>query len=193
MNRIFLAACLLAALALPSAAEETNLWQDDLPEVVLGVYFDEAGTDTLLEGSVPDTLTVHLIMWNGGNRSEGDIRALEYMIGVPEGLMLLSNVLPDYSNLSMGTITTGFTQAVNSQSGDGLRIATITLVRTGEIAYDAEIEVLPNPQSGFLRYVHQWGSGASNVAMHAMVAQNAIVNPKLTEKSWQPVRKGRNR
>jgi hypothetical protein len=184
-----LSTCLLAlGLAGIAGAQETLFWDDGEPEVVLGVYFDKAGTDTLLEGEVPDSLVAYVIMWNGGLRDEGVIRALEYRIDIPDGLVLVRDVIPDYSTLSMGTVTAGFTQAISGMPGDGLLMDTLYLARIGEIAFDAEFRVLPNPASGYLRYVHQVGSGVSSVAMRLMQPQDAIINPKLSTKKWEPVR-----
>ncbi len=185
-----LATCLLAGgLSLTAIAQETFLWEDGEPEVSLGVYFDAAGTDTLLEGQVPDSLTAYVMIWNGGARNEGGMRAIEYRVELPDGLKLIRDVVPDYSNLSMGTVTEGFTQAITNMPGDGLLVDTLYLVKTGEVPYDAEFRVLANPASGNLRYVHQTGSGVSDVQMHLMVPQNATINPKLATQSWEPVRK----
>ena len=143
-------AALLALLAAPAFADDppTVFWNDGEPEVSLGVYFDAAGRDSVWEGEVPDTLTVYLMMWNGSRRNEGGIRALEYMVELPSGLMLIHDALPDYSNLAMGRVLTGFTQAVQDKIGDGLLINTLTLLRTSDIAYDARIRILPHPDSG---------------------------------------------
>jgi hypothetical protein len=187
MKRL-LAAVLLISLALPALADdESSFWNDGQPEVVLGAYFDPAGTDTLFEGQPPDTLIVYLTMWNGSRRNEGLIRALEYLVELPPGLALLRDELPDYSNLAMGKVNTGFTQAIRDQIGDGLLINTLTLLRTEELAPDARIRILPHPDSGFLRYVHGTGS-PRNVAVHLLVPQDAVINPKLAVQELKPVR-----
>ncbi len=182
-----LTALILLALALPASAEETPFWNDGNPEVILGAYFDEAGTDSIFEGEISDSLTVYLVMWNGGTRNEGGIRALEYRVELPDGLMLMRDDLPDYSNLAMGTLQDGFTQAVKDKYGDGLLINTLTLFKVGEIPFDARIRIRAHPVSGFLRYVH--GKGApDNVDVHMLQAQDGILNPKLTRQGFKPVR-----
>ncbi|MCB1163551.1 MAG: hypothetical protein R3C71_14110 [Candidatus Krumholzibacteriia bacterium] len=182
-------AALLALLAAPAFADDppTVFWNDGEPEVSLGVYFDAAGRDSVWEGEVPDTLTVYLMMWNGSRRNEGGIRALEYMVELPSGLMLIHDALPDYSNLAMGRVLTGFTQAVQDKIGDGLLINTLTLLRTSDIAYDARIRILPHPDSGYLRYVHGKG-GPRNVDMHMLEARDGLLNPKLAATTFKPIR-----
>jgi hypothetical protein len=187
MKRL-LALILLTALALPAqASDETSFWNDGQAEVILGAYFDPAGVDTILEGEPPDTLKVYLMMWNGSRRNEGGIRAIEYLVELPSGLSLLHDELPDHSNLAMGKVLTGFTQAIRDQIGDGLLINTLTLLRTEALAPDARIRILPHPDSGFLRYVHGKGS-PHNVAMHLLVPQDAVINPKLTVQELKPIR-----
>jgi len=188
---ILLPVILLCAGLQPAAsarADDSTFWEDGDPEVILGVYFDEAGTDSVLEGEVPDTLTAHLMMWNGGNRGEGPIKALEYLIELPEGLTLLGDELPEYSNLAMGTLLEGFVQAILEQPGDGLLINTMTLVRSGELPFDARIRVLPHPDSGYLRYVHRWGPRPVDVGTHLLQPQDGILNPKVREAGWKPIR-----
>jgi hypothetical protein len=102
MKRLLLALLLLAVASAAPADDESSFWNDGKAEVVLGAYFDAAGTDTIFEGQPPDTLTVYLMMWNGSRRNEGLIRALEYLVELPPGLTLLRDELPDYSNLAMG-------------------------------------------------------------------------------------------
>ena len=182
-----LTALILLGLALPASADETPFWNDGNPEVILGAFFDAAGTDSIFEGEITDSLTVYLMMWNGSTRNEGGIRALEYRVELPDGLMLMRDDLPDYSNLAMGTLEGGFAQAVTDKHGDGLLINTLTLFKVGEIPYDARIRILPHPASGFLRYVH--GKGApDNVELHMLEARDGILNPKLTRQGFKPVR-----
>jgi hypothetical protein len=189
MFKIVSISLLLLAIALPAAADDppTVFWNDGQPEVSLGAYFNPEGTDSVLEGEVPDTLTVYLMMWNGSRRNEGGIRALEYRVELPPGLTLLHDTLPDYSNLAMGKVLTGFTQAVKDKIGDGLLINTLTLLRTDEVPYDARIRILPHPDSGFLRYVCGKGS-PRNVEMHLLAAQDGILNPKVAATSFKPIR-----
>jgi len=191
MTRRLLTALLLAIVAvLPARAGETLLWEDGKPEVVLGAYFDEAGLDTLLEGEPPDTLTVYLVMWNAGTRYEGNVMALEYRIDLPEGVSLVGqSEVPEYTNLAMGSVLEGFTQAILDKPGDGLLVNTLHLAVTGPVAYDARIRVMSHPGTGLLRYVHRTG-GEQIVGMHLMVGRDAILNPKVTEaeQSWKPVR-----
>lgn len=187
MKRL-LALILLTALAMPAQADdESSFWNDGQAEVILGAYFDAAGTDTIFEGEPPDTLRVYLMMWNGSRRNEGGIRALEYLVELPPGLSLVHDELPDYSNLAMGKVLTGFTQAVRDKIGDGLLINTLTLLRTQPLAPDARIRILPHPDSGFLRYVHGTGS-PRNAEVHLLVAQDAVINPKLAVHELKPVR-----
>ncbi|MBN2170807.1 MAG: hypothetical protein JW819_05770 [Candidatus Krumholzibacteriota bacterium] len=194
MTRRLITALLLAILAAPAAvnarADETRLWEDGKPEVILGVYFDEAGLDTLLEGEPPDTLTVYLVMWNAGTRYEGNVMALEYRVDLPEGLSLIGkSEVPEYTNLAMGSVSEGFTQAILDKPGDGLLVNTLHLAVMGPVAYDARIRVMPHPGTGLMRYVHRTG-GPQKVGMHLMLGQDAIVNPKVTEaeQDWKPIR-----
>jgi hypothetical protein len=84
-------------------------------------------------------------------------------------------------------VNTGFTQAIRDRVGDGLLINTLTLLRTEELAPDTRIRILPHPDSGFLRYVH--GSGSPhNVAVHLLMPQDALLNPKLAVQELKPVR-----
>lgn len=183
-----LALLLILAFAPPALADdESSFWNDGQAEVILGAYFDPAGTDTIFEGEPPDTLTVYLMMWNGSRRNEGGIRALEYLVELPPGLSLIRDELPDHSNLAMGKVLTGFTQAVRDKIGDGLLINTLTLLCTEALAPDARIRILPHPDSGFLRYVHGTGS-PRNVAVHLLVPQDAVINPKLAVQELKPIR-----
>lgn len=188
MKRTLALALLLLAAALPAGADEAStFWNDGKPEVILGAYFDAAGTDTIFEGEPADTLKVYLMMWHGSRRNEGGIRALEYRVELPVGLTLIHDELPDYSNLAMGKVLTGFTQAVRDKIGDGLLINTLTLLRTDPIPPDARIRILPHPDSGFLRYVHGQGS-PRNVDVHLLVAQDGVINPKLATQPLKPIR-----
>jgi len=74
-------------LSTEAAAEEqsNSLWNDGEPEVILGAFFDEAGIDTVIEGQIPDTLTVLLIMQNGGSRDEGPVLASNTASSCPQG------------------------------------------------------------------------------------------------------------
>jgi len=189
MTKTFLSLLLLLLLVSSASAEEkkSEFWNDGQPEVTLGVYFDAAGTDSILEGVVPDTLVVYLMMWNGSRRNEGGIRALEYRLELPEGLTVLHDDLPAYSNLAMGKVQTGFTQAVQDKIGDGLLINTLTLLRTAAVPFDARIRIRPHPDSGYLRYVHGKGS-PRNVDMHLLMPHDALLNPKLQGQNFKPIR-----
>ena len=188
--RTLIGLCLLL-MATTAVAEEdasqSDYWNDGKPEVLLGAFFDEAGLDSILEGEVPDTLVVRLMIWNGGIRGEGYVRALEYSIELPDGLELLRDNLPEYSNMALGKIATGMSQVVHDQDGDGLLINTLTLIRTGDLAYDARIRVKENPESGYLRYVYGMGS-PRNVAMRKMWGQDGILNPRVSGLDWKPLR-----
>ncbi len=188
MKKPLIASLILLSFVLPAAAgEDTRWWNDGEPEVILGAYFDAAGADTLFEGEIPDTVTVYLMLWNGSLRNEGGIRALEYRVELPEGLMLMRDDLPEHSHLAMGTVLGGFTQAIMDRPGNGLLINTLVLYRVGKVPYDARIRILPHPASGYLRYVHGNGS-PENVDLHLLQAQDAVLNPKLSQRGFRPVR-----
>jgi hypothetical protein len=178
---------LLATVALAQTSD--GAWfGDGEPEVILGAYFDIAGTDTLMTLSA-DTLSVYLVMWNAGQRNEGDVVALEYMIQLPEGLRLIKDELPLYSHLCLGTVETGFSQTLEKRYGDGLLLNTLRLYRDGEVADDARIRVLPHPDTEKLQWVAMPG-GPKSVRIYLMGGQDAILNPNLTTalESWKPVK-----
>ncbi len=190
--KITIAMLALIALATTAFADNKHLdaiWFDDgLPEVVLGAYFNIEGTDTVMTLEA-DTLSVYLIMWNGGLREEGDVAALEYMIEIPEGLKLMKDELPRYSHLCIGTVEKGFSQTMEKRPGDGLLVNTLRFYRSGEVADDARIRVLPHPDSQLLQWVAMPG-GPQSVVKYMMSGQDAILNPKLTSaiESWKPIR-----
>jgi hypothetical protein len=191
--KLLIPLALLAVLfAGAEAGKETNdLWHDGEPEVILGAYFNESGTDTIWEEAVPDTIEVWIMMWNGGLRDEGPVIALEYLVDLPEGLILLREELPDYSNMAMGTADAGIAEAIREKHGDGLLVNKLYLAKTGDLAYDSRIRILAHPDSGFLRYVHRWGKGVSDIDVHHLVPQDAILNPKLSGTEFKPVKSGR--
>jgi len=188
---ILLAAGLLLSTEAAAEEQSNSLWNDGEPEVILGAFFDEAGSDTVIEGQIPDTLTVLLIMQNGGSRDEGPVLGIEYSIELPAGLSLVREELPAHTNMAMGTVLEGLTQAIREQPGNGLIVNTLTLAHSGPVPYDARIRVLPHPVSHGLRYVHRWGKTIADVDTHSMLGQDAILNPKLTGAAFQPV-KGSN-
>ncbi|MCP4550050.1 MAG: hypothetical protein GY835_26625 [bacterium] len=168
-------------------AKRAALWDDGDPEVSLGAYFDAQGVDSILEGDIPDTLIVSIIMMNGGMRDEGDIRALEYSIEYPTGLEFLRDELPIYASMAMGDINKGITQVVKNMDGHGLLINTLTFLKVGDVPFDSRIMVNPHPQTGHMRYVY--GKGApENVEQHLMEGKSALLNPKLSGVQWKPTR-----
>lgn len=185
---------LLTLLAFAAAAFADNkhldaIWFDDgLPEVLLGAYFNIEGTDTVMTLEA-DTLSVYLVMWNGGLREEGDAAALEYMIEIPEGLRLIKDELPPYSHLCIGTVDKGFSQTLEKRPADGLLVNTLRFWRDGEVADDARIRVVPHPDTELLQWVAMPG-GPQSVVKYMMSGQDAILNPKLTSaiEGWKPVR-----
>lgn len=185
---------LLTLLVFVGAASAANkhldaIWFDDgLPEVVLGAYFNIEGTDTVMTLE-SDTLSVYLVMWNGGLREEGDAAALEYMIEIPEGLRLIKDELPPYSHLCIGTVDKGFSQTLEKRPADGLLVNTLRFWRDGEVADDARIRVVPHPDTELLQWVAMPG-GPQSVVKYMMSGQDAILNPKLTSaiEGWKPVR-----
>ncbi len=185
---------LLALLVFGGAASADNkhldaIWFDDgLPEVVLGAYFNIEGTDTVMTLEA-DTLSVYLIMWNGGLREEGDAAALEYMIEIPEGLRLIKDELPPYSHLCIGTVEKGFSQTLEKHPADGLLVNTLRFWRDGEVGNDARIRVVPHPDTDLLQWVAMPG-GPQTVVKYMMSGQDAILNPKLTSaiEGWKPIR-----
>jgi hypothetical protein len=136
-----------------------------------------------------DTLSVYLVMWNGGLREEGDAAALEYMIEIPEGLRLIKDELPPYSHLCIGTVDKGFSQTLEKRPADGLLVNTLRFWRDGEVADDARIRVVPHPDTELLQWVAMPG-GPQSVVKYMMSGQDAILNPKLTSaiEGWKPVR-----
>ncbi len=185
---------LLTLLVFVAAASADNkhldaIWFDDgLPEVVLGAYFNIEGTDTVMTLEA-DTLSVYLVMWNGGLREEGDAAALEYMIEIPDGLRLIKDELPPYSHLCIGTVDKGFSQTLEKRPADGLLVNTLRFWRDGEVADDARIRVVPHPDTELLQWVAMPG-GPQTVVKYMMSGQDAILNPKLTSaiEGWKPVR-----
>jgi len=187
MKLTMLGLLLFAASAFGQHADA--VWFDDGdPEVLLGAYFNPEGTDTVMEIEA-DTFLVYLVMWNAGLRDEGEVAALEYMVGVPEGLKLVKDVLPEYSHLCLGTVETGFSQTLEKKPGDGLLLNTLHFRRTGEVADDARIQILPHPETELLQWVAMPG-GPNTVRKFMMKGQDAVVNPRLTKaiESWKPVK-----
>jgi len=185
-----LALLMVATAATAQPNTDATWFADGKPEVVLGAYFDAAGSDTILTLQA-DTLSVYLVMWNGGLRGEGDVAALEYKIELPEGLRLIKDELPDYSHLCLGTVEKGFSQTLDKRPGDGLLVETLRIYRDGPVANDARIRVLPNPETHMLQWVAM-PKGPKSVQKYLMRGQDAILNPKLTKviKSWKPVKSG---
>jgi len=184
-------ATLVLAVALGAAAvdhPEAPFFNDGRPEVVLGAYFNEAGTDSLMEFE-GDSLLVYLVMWNAGLRGEGDVAALEYKIELPDGIHLAKDTLPEYSHLCIGTVLKGFSQTLEKRPGHGLLVETLHLVRIGPVAKDARIRVLPHPETQLLQWVAMPG-GPGTVRKYQMLGRDAILNPELTTalESWKPLR-----
>ncbi len=181
-------ALLLLATAALSQTSDGAFFNDGEPEVILGAYFDIAGTDTLMTLKA-DTLSVYLVMWNASLRDEGEVVALEYQIQIPDGLRLVKDELPLYSHLCLGTVEAGFSQTLEKRHGDGLLVNTLRLYRDGDVADDARIRVLPHPDTEKLQWVAMPG-GPKSVTIYLMHGQDAIVNPKLTTalEGWKPVK-----
>lgn len=179
---------LTVAASAPAQHADAFFFEDGEPEVVLGAYFNRAGTDTVMTLEA-DTLSVYLVMWNAGLRGEGDVAALEYRIQLPPGLKLIKDDLPDYSHLCLGTVEKGFSQTLERRPGHGLLINTLRLYRTGQVPKDARIEVLPHPDTELMQWVAMPG-GPKSVRKYLMLGQDAILNPELTTaiESWKPVK-----
>ena len=105
----------------------------------------------------------------------------------PVGLRLIKDVLPKYSNLAMGEVEKGLTQGVNDQVGDQLLINTLYLEKTGELDYDARIRIMPHPVSKKILYASYVGY-VKNTKEYVMLAQDAVINPKMHQKEFKPVR-----
>jgi hypothetical protein len=182
---LMIAIALATLTSVAGANKARTLWNDGEPEVTLGIYFDEAGTDSILSGEVPDTLIAYVVMTNGSIRDEGSVWAVEYMVEIPDGLILLSEELPEYSNMAMGTALGGITEAVREKSGNGLLLNKLILLKRNEVPFDSRIKVVPHPVTKNLLYVY--GTGTKDIHEGLMVGQDGIVNPKVSEASWKPV------
>jgi len=174
-------ALLLAGSAAAIQAGDAVFFKDGKPEVVLGAYFNLAGTDTVMSLEA-DTLSVYLVMWNAGLRGEGEVAALEYRVELPEGLKLIKDELPDYSHLCIGTVEKGFSQTMDKQPGDGLLVNTLRLYRTGTVSKDARVRILPHPETDLLQWVAMPG-GPESVRKYMMLGRDAILKPELAQRS----------
>lgn len=132
-----------------SKEEEGNLSYVN-EDFSFGVYFDESGTERTIElQEGQEEFDCYIII---KYPEETGIKAVQWKLVLPEGVILVSDDYYEERNLTLGQMLKGFSEGFPCAKGPSMILHTLKLKATKQLS-DAVISIMPPKPEGFMGVV----------------------------------------